>query len=229
MYCVCSSLWAFEKSQKEQHCGQRENTNSSHCNASPCLHAQESAPCKARGKAICLWRQSLSKPKQHPPAPNWLSTLGCRPLFWHKEDRAPQAHHSRVHSCHPTFYNSNTAQLNPTVQWVILDQHNPKSPQTLPRLLLDGLGHLCMHNGESGWKRWQIRALQWKYTWDREWEEWDILSFWNNNCSSSNVTYQARNSFVTRDKGKSLHFQPLAIISIADTTSHRVKHSPVAV
>lgn len=44
-----------------------------------------------------------------------------------------------------------------------------------------------------------------------------------------NVTYQARKGFVTRDKGKSLHFQPLAIVSIADTTAHRVKHSPVTV
>lgn len=51
-------------------------------------------------------------------------------------------------------------------------------------------------------------------------------------CSSksgNNVTYQARKGFVTIDKGKSLHFQPLAIVSIADTASHRVKHSPVAV
>jgi len=49
-------------------------------------------------------------------------------------------------------------------------------------------------------------------------------------CSKEkSVTYQAREGFVTRDKGKSLHFQPLAIVSIADTMTHRVKHSPVAV
>lgn len=74
-----------------------------------------------------LWRQLFTKPKHHTLASRLVSTLGCRPSFWHKEDRTPQAHHSRVHTWHPTLYNSNVVDVNPIAQQVILHQHNPRS------------------------------------------------------------------------------------------------------
>jgi len=60
-----------------------------------------------------LWRQLFIKPKQPTLTPHLLSTLGCRPSFWHKEDRTLQAHHCRVHSWHSTLYNSNIVEVNP--------------------------------------------------------------------------------------------------------------------
>lgn len=54
-----------------------------------------------------------------------LSTFSCRPSFWHKENRTPQAHHSRVHTCHPTLYNNNISEMSLMVQQVDLGPVQP--------------------------------------------------------------------------------------------------------
>lgn len=145
---VRSSLQALEKSQEQQHCGQRESTDSNHCNASPRLLAQESAPCKARGKAVCLWRQSLNPSST--PSTTLAQYLVLQTTLLAPGGQGPPGSPLQSSQLPPHFLQHKHSTVQPHSAAGHLGSVQLKSTQTLPRLLLDGLGHLGMHSGESG-------------------------------------------------------------------------------